>query len=103
MILYRNALKILLSSKKMATKRLSVIESYGYVSAETISSNVCVPPFHNSAMDGYAVRLADIASASPDSPIELPVTGQSFAGDHPVHAQGGAWEIMTGACIPDRV
>ena len=38
------------------------------------------PPFDNSAMDGYAVRAADVASAAADTPVRLPVRGESRAG-----------------------
>jgi molybdopterin molybdotransferase len=66
---------------------------------ETIRAPYALPPFANSAMDGYAVRAADTAAA----PIELPVTGVVPAGrvaDRPLEP-GAAMRIMTGAAIPD--
>ena len=75
----------------------------GRVSAEGIRAAAPVPPFDNSAMDGYAVRAADTASASAQAPVELPVSGESRAG-HPWEqalAGGEAVAISTGAPLPD--
>jgi molybdopterin molybdotransferase len=62
-----------------------------------------LPPLDNSAMDGYAVRRADIAGAGPESPRELRVIGQVAAGAMPDRevTPGTAVRIMTGAPIPD--
>jgi molybdopterin molybdotransferase len=61
-----------------------------------------VPPFRNSAMDGYAVRAADTLSATWSSPAELPVTAHVAAGqrDVPRLGAGEAIRIMTGAPLP---
>jgi molybdopterin molybdotransferase len=61
-----------------------------------------LPSFDNSAMDGYAVRAVDVASASPDSPVLLPVPEDIPAGrlDIPPLAAGTAHRIMTGAPMP---
>jgi len=61
-----------------------------------------IPPFDNSAMDGYAVQAADIAAASPESPVELAVLGDLPAGyaTETVVEPGQAIRIMTGAPIP---
>lgn len=74
----------------------------GLVTAEPVTSRSDLPPFDNSAMDGYAVRVVDTADASADSPTTLQVTGQVPAG-HPGDASvetGTAIRIMTGAPIP---
>ncbi|WP_413734558.1 molybdopterin molybdotransferase MoeA [Sodalis sp. RH21] len=76
---------------------LDLTAAAGRVTAAPVVSPVNVPPFDNSAMDGYAVRLADLGSARP-----LPVAGKAFAGlpfngDWP---QGAALRIMTGAPVP---
>ena len=69
--------------------------------AEELRSPIALPPFDNSQMDGFAVRAADIAHATPQSPVRLPVTGHIAAGK-----AGGelpprqAWAVMTGAPIP---
>lgn len=78
-------------------KKLPLSDAIGFVLAEDICSPINVPPFANSAMDGYAVRLSDLALS-----LTLPVAGKSFAGI-PFE---GEWQeqstirIMTGAKIP---
>ncbi|EHR63360.1 molybdopterin molybdotransferase MoeA [Saccharomonospora cyanea] len=74
----------------------------GLVLAEDIAAGVPLPPFDNSAMDGYAVRSADVAGAREDSPVELPVAADIPAGrtDVPALAPGTAHRIMTGAPMP---
>ena len=70
----------------------------GLVLAETVVAGEDVPPFVNSAVDGYAVRAADVAEV----PVELVVVGEIAAGassDH-VLAPGEAIRIMTGAPMP---
>ncbi|RJX75754.1 molybdopterin molybdotransferase [Vibrio sinensis] len=80
------------------TLRLPVAEALGFVLAEDILSPIFVPPFDNSAMDGYAIRIADLAQST-----TLPMAGKSFAGqpfdgEWPV---GTCIRIMTGAKIPE--
>lgn len=61
-----------------------------------------IPLFDNSAMDGFAVRFADVAAASPDSPVALRVVADLPAGvsDDPPLAPGEAARIMTGSPAP---
>jgi molybdopterin molybdotransferase len=80
------------------TLSLPLAEAIGYVLAEDILSPIHVPPFDNSAMDGYAVRIQDLESSS-----VMPLAGKSFAGQ-PFEGkwdQGTCVRIMTGAKIPD--
>lgn len=76
---------------------LPLAASFGRVTAGDIVSPMNVPGFDNSAMDGYAVRLADLVSGEP-----LPVAGKAFAGQ----PFNDAWpaqtcvRIMTGAPVP---
>lgn len=80
------------------TLQLPLAEAIGYVLAEDILSPIFVPPFDNSAMDGYAIRIADL-----NSNATMPVAGKSFAGQ-PFEGewpQGSCVRIMTGAKIPD--
>ncbi|ELL4666470.1 molybdopterin molybdotransferase MoeA [Vibrio fluvialis] len=80
------------------TLTLPLADALGFVLAEDILSPINVPPFDNSAMDGYAVRRAELATATP-----LPVAGKSFAGQ-PFDSEWPAMScvrIMTGAKIPD--
>ncbi|EGA65008.1 molybdopterin molybdotransferase MoeA [Vibrio brasiliensis] len=81
-----------------ATLQLPLAEAIGYVLAEDILSPIFVPPFDNSAMDGYAIRLADLANNN-----VMPLAGKSFAGQ-PFEGEwpaGSCVRIMTGAKIPD--
>jgi molybdopterin molybdotransferase len=70
----------------------------GQVLAEPVHSGEDLPPFDNSAMDGFALRVgaADAAAGA-----EFDVLGAQAAGDAQVEASAGAWEIMTGARMPD--
>lgn len=69
--------------------------------AVAVDSPVALPPFDNSQMDGYAVRAADLATASALAPATLTVADRIAAGDQagPL-APGSAAPIMTGAPIP---
>nr|WP_279671717.1 gephyrin-like molybdotransferase Glp [Flexivirga meconopsidis] len=75
----------------------------GRVIAAPVRTAVPLPGFTNSAMDGYAVRAADIAAAAKNAPVTLPVAGDIPAGDTRSLSlePGSAWRIMTGAPLPD--
>jgi molybdopterin molybdotransferase len=77
-------------------------ESLGRVLAEPVTARDSLPPFANSAMDGYAVRAADLADAASQSPIRLNVIGEVAAGvvTDQVVGPGTAMRIMTGAPLP---
>ena len=83
-------------------ERVSLSDAAGLVLGEDVVSRVDLPSFDNSAMDGYAVRLADVASASPSAPVTLPVSDDVPAGDGRLVAltPGTAVRIMTGAPVP---
>jgi molybdopterin molybdotransferase len=74
----------------------------GLVLAEPVRSALTVPPWPNSAMDGFAVRAGDVADASRDAPVVLRVLGEVPAGRAPDAAvePGTALRIMTGAMMP---
>ncbi|WP_090033632.1 gephyrin-like molybdotransferase Glp [Cellulomonas marina] len=75
----------------------------GLVLAREAVSAVDLPPWDNSAMDGYAVHAADVAAAAPDAPVVLPVVADVPAGDvrrHPPVPAGSVARIMTGAPLP---
>jgi molybdopterin molybdotransferase len=80
-----------------------VREALGLVTASEVTAGEAVPPFANTAMDGYAVRAADTDGARPDAPVTLPVVGELPAGHAPTRAvgEGEAIRIMTGAPMPD--
>lgn len=73
------------------------------VLAETVSATEAIPPFANTAMDGFAVRASDTAGAQRDQPVSLPVVATIAAGavaPRPL-AAGEAMRIMTGAPVPE--
>ena len=80
---------------------LPLAEAHGLVLAEDAAAALPVPPWTNSAMDGYAVRAADAAGAD-QSPVVLPVGGDVPAGAVPAPLEPGtAQRIMTGAMLPE--
>lgn len=84
-------------------RRVALADARGLVLAEPVQSPEAVPPFANSAMDGYAVRAVDVADASAARPVRLPVIAEVAAGhpaDRPLPA-GAAMRIFTGAPIPE--
>jgi molybdopterin molybdotransferase len=79
-----------------------LMEAFGLSAAEDVHAGVALPGFDNSGMDGYAVCQADVAGASEESPVHLPVVGEIGAGQATVLAMspGTAVKIMTGAPVP---
>ena len=82
------------------TERVPLIEATGRVLSTDVHATIDLPPFDNSAMDGYAVRMADFTGAGP---WELSVCGRAAAG----HVHSGlathpneALRIFTGAPVP---
>ena len=75
--------------------------AHGLVLAQDLTAALAVPPWTNSAMDGYAVRAAETAGAG-EAPVVLPVSGDAPAGSAPGPlAPGTAMRIMTGAVLPE--
>jgi molybdenum cofactor synthesis domain-containing protein len=87
----------------LASRTVPLADAIGCVTAEGVTSAEAVPPFVNSAMDGFAVRAADVAGASEDAPRRLRVVGTLMAGAAPDRAvgEGEALRIMTGAPMPE--
>jgi molybdopterin molybdotransferase len=87
----------------VGVERVSLFEAVGRILAETVHAPHDLPPFDNSAMDGYAVVAADTAGASEASPVRLEVSEQVTAGQLPQQAMssGQAVRIMTGAPLPE--
>ncbi len=82
------------------SERLPIRQALGRVLATDVRSTIDVPPQNNSAMDGYALRSADLPEAAP---LELRLVGTAFAGQ-PFLGRVGAGEcvrIMTGAPVPE--
>jgi molybdopterin molybdotransferase len=86
----------------LPVERVPLGRARGRVLAEALVAGIALPPFDNSAMDGYAVRAADVAGATEVDPRELPVTADVPAGrtDVPALEPGTAHRIMTGAPLP---
>ncbi len=93
---------ILEKMEPVGLERIPLSQSLGRVLAEPIISEINVPPFANSAMDGYAVIAADTTGASRQKPVMLQVVGNIPAGTSSSIklTQGMAARIMTGAPIP---
>jgi molybdopterin molybdotransferase len=83
-------------------EQVSLFEALGRAAAEAVISPIALPPWANSAMDGYTIRAADTTGATEHDPVRLRVSGEVRAGQPP-EAQverGAAVRIATGAPIP---
>jgi molybdopterin molybdotransferase len=91
-------------SGPVATEIAFLSEALGRVVAEPVVARTSLPPWDNSAMDGYAVRATDTVGAVEDSPVRLEVVGEVSAGSAPdvEVPRGGAVRIATGAPIPPK-
>jgi len=98
------ALKRLLSSlRSVNTESVPLEKVAGRVISEEIKSEIDLPLFTNSSMDGFAVRAEDLKAANPDNPATLFVVEDIPAGKKPskVIINNQASRVMTGAPIPD--
>src|SRR3972149_3681171 len=103
MIRVEEAIGIVLENiKVLSPRKVFILEVLGRVLAEDIYSPIDIPPWDNSAMDGYAVRAEDILGASRENPINLKIIEDLPAGKSPVKTLGyrEAARIMTGAPLP---
>jgi molybdopterin molybdotransferase len=94
--------KVLSVIRPLAPRRLGLADADGAVLAEDVTARFPLPSFDNSAMDGYAVMACDVAAATPETPVTLPVTAEVPAGDTRRRklAPGTCMRIMTGALLP---
>jgi len=86
----------------LRAESMPLSEALGGVLSEDTTALLTLPPWDNSAMDGFAVRFADVAAASPQSPVTLQVVGEVAAGHEP-DAQvvaGTAVRVLTGGMLP---
>jgi molybdopterin molybdotransferase len=93
---------VLAGCPPLPPRSVTVAEAAGGVLAEPVAATEDVPQFANTAMDGYAVRVADLAGAT-ETPVVLPVVAEVAAG-HPAPrplAPGEAMRIFTGAPVPE--
>lgn len=86
----------------VGVERVDLKDAAGRYLGAHVAARFDLPPFDNSAMDGYAVRAADVAGATDDAPIPLPVGGESRAGGPapPPLEPHRAIRIFTGAVMP---
>lgn len=101
----REALETILeNTDRLSWEKVFLFEAVGMVSAEDITSPFDIPPYDNSAMDGYALKFKDTLGASRDNPVRLRIIGEVKAGDYPEGLcvnDGEAVKIMTGGIIPE--
>jgi molybdopterin molybdotransferase len=95
--------RVLSEAAPLSVEYRSLDEALGMVLGQEIVANDDVPRFANSAMDGFAVRAVDVASATPTAPVRLQVVGTVAAGAVAAEplGSGKAMMIMTGAPIPE--
>lgn len=94
MILYEEALERIAGAvEPLGTEQIALEEAYGRVLAERIVTPTDLPPFDNSAMDGFAVQASDVENASQENPVSLACAGTLGAG-----AAGGI-EVSPGVCV----
>lgn len=93
---------ILINVKTLNSETAKLTDSLDRVTAKDIHSDIDIPAFDNSAMDGYAVRSCDTTGASKDKPKVLEVIDEIKAGVMPKKAlkKRAAMRIMTGAPMP---
>ncbi len=86
----------------LGSETIGVTQAPGRVLAEPVVAGRSLPPVDNSAMDGYAVRAADLAAADAEHPVALRLAFKISPGDSPTRAlaAGEAARILTGAALP---
>ena len=85
------------------TEQVALADARGRVLARDVTAPADVPPFARAAMDGYAVRAADVSGASRDTPVRLRRIETIYTGQMPVEvvAAGLCSEVATGAPMPE--
>lgn len=94
--------RVLAEASALPERSLPLAAALGARLSRDVTTATAVPPWDNSAMDGYAVRHEDVADASPEHPVRLRVVADLPAGspDDPRIGPGEAVRIMTGATLP---
>ena len=104
MISLEDARALVLSRvEALETEEVGVLEVVGRVAAEDLASDIDIAPFAHAAMDGFAMRAAQLEGASAETPVQLDVIAEVPAGsfyDGPIE-DGQCVRIMTGAPLPD--
>jgi molybdopterin molybdotransferase len=100
MIPFEEALRIALENAPvLAARRMPLADAGGLVLGANVLSTTDLPPFNRSAMDGYAIRAADVAEPN----VELEIEGVVPAGEAPTFtvSEGKCARIFTGAVVPE--
>lgn len=103
MISLEDARKLVLSQvEPLPIEEVPILDVIGRVAAEDLKSDIDVSPFTHSAMDGFAVRAAQLANATSEAPVELDVVAEVPAGGwfEGTIGEGQCVRIMTGAPLP---
>lgn len=95
--------RMLAGLSALPAEEVPIEAALGQLLAEPVTARVTLPPWDNTAMDGFAVRAADVATASVERPVTLEVIGEVAAGHAPGSAvrAGTALRILTGAMMPE--
>lgn len=95
--------RVLEGVRPLSMEKVPLTAALGRVLASAVRAEESLPPFANSAMDGYAVRAEDVAAAGREQPVTLHVAGDIAAGMAPevLLSTGTAARIMTGAPLPE--
>ncbi|MEY2409253.1 MAG: molybdopterin molybdotransferase [Verrucomicrobiota bacterium] len=88
--------------RRLPVERVALGKLAGRFLAEPIEAPIDLPPFDNSAMDGYALRAADASSAGPEQPVPLKQIGRAAAGENFRGAvePGACVRVFTGSPLP---
>lgn len=98
MIDYAQAIdRLLAHAPRLSTETCALVDASQRVLADAVASSLALPSFDHAAMDGYALAASDTAIAGSEHVVQ----GSQAAGDAAVVSSGAAWEIMTGARLPD--
>jgi molybdopterin molybdotransferase len=94
--------RLLANIAPLGTESVNIGTAAFRIAAENVAAGVDLPPFDNSAMDGYAVRAEDVAGAKPEAPVALKLAGRVAAGDASsiVVPSGGCVRVFTGSPLP---
>lgn len=105
MINFNKAVKLInQNTQTLPIVELPLIESLGFVLAEKIHTKTPIPAFKSSAVDGFAVNLKALKSASENNPVKLKIQGIIQAGDTNKYIlkQNFTFKIFTGALVPEN-
>ena len=94
--------RIISAARPLASEEIPLHDALGRYLATPLNSSIDLPPADNSAMDGYAARSADLASATPEKPVALRLAGEARAGSTDAGAveAGACARVFTGAPLP---